>query len=72
MLTGLPPFYYKSTASVYDAIRFKNPNFFKFHSEEAVDLLARLLNKNPEQRLGSKYGAEEIKQHPFFADIDWN
>jgi serine/threonine protein kinase len=53
----LPPFYYKSPVEVYEAIRFKNPNFYKFHSSDAVDLLSKLLNKNPEQRLGSKYGA---------------
>jgi hypothetical protein len=28
------------------------------------------LNKDPEKRLGSKRGFSEIKEHPFFADMD--
>lgn len=27
--------------------------------------------KNVEERLGSKKGAEEIRNHPWFASIDW-
>jgi len=29
------------------------------------------LTKNPEERLGHKGGADEIKQHPWFADVDF-
>jgi len=30
------------------------------------------LNRNPSKRLGAgPDGAEEIKKHPFFRDIDW-
>ena len=36
-----------------------------------VDLLDRLLVKKPEERLGAN-GIQEIKQHPFFEDIDWD
>lgn len=36
----------------------------------AEDLLAKLLSRNPLQRLGAN-GSEEIKSHPFFDDIDW-
>lgn len=28
--------------------------------------------KNPEKRLGSKRGAEDIKAHPWFKDLDFN
>ena len=31
-----------------------------------------MLNKNPLQRLGSRRGAEEIKEHPYFADVNWD
>jgi len=37
----------------------------------ANDLLQRLLDRNPKTRLGAELGAEEIKQHPFFAPIEW-
>ncbi|KAK3273786.1 Phototropin-2 [Cymbomonas tetramitiformis] len=40
-------------------------------SAECKDLLSGLLVKDPEQRLGSFGGAEEVKKHPFFASIEW-
>ena len=40
-------------------------------SHELRDLLTKLLSRNPIERLGVK-GAEDIKCHPFFQDIDWN
>lgn len=36
----------------------------------AKDLLQKLLDRNPERRLGAG-GAAEIKAHHFFAGIDW-
>lgn len=35
------------------------------------DLISSLLVREPETRLGSIAGAEEIKSHAFFADINW-
>lgn len=40
-------------------------------SSEAKHLMAALLTKQPEARLGSKMGAIEIRAHPFFAGVDW-
>lgn len=37
----------------------------------AKDLISKLLTLAPEERLGF-YGAEEVKAHPFFADINWD
>lgn len=39
-------------------------------SSDARNLITRLLNREPEERLGSE-GAEEIKKHPFFKSIDF-
>ena len=40
---------------------------------DALDLIVKLLNRDPKHRLGSGPGdAEELKQHPFFADINWD
>jgi len=39
-------------------------------SEPLKDILTKLLEKTPKKRLGYK-GAEEVKKHPFFKDIDW-
>lgn len=36
-----------------------------------IDLIKRLLIKDRKQRLGSRGGAEEIKSHPYFSNINW-
>ena len=40
-------------------------------SEEAKDLIRKLLTKAPEKRLGYK-GGSDIQQHPFFRTINWD
>ena len=30
------------------------------------------MNRNPKKRLGTIGGADEIKKHAFFKNIDWN
>lgn len=40
-------------------------------SSHGRDLIRRLLQKEPENRLGSEKGAAEIKQHPFFEGLNW-
>lgn len=41
-------------------------------SQEAVDLISRLLDVNDQTRLGSgPTGDDELKAHPFFAGINW-
>jgi len=39
-------------------------------TQEGKDFLDRLLTIDPNKRLGSN-GIDEIKQHPFFKEIDW-
>lgn len=39
-------------------------------SESCKDIIRKLLQRDPEQRLGRR-GAAEIKAHPFFSGIDW-
>jgi len=42
-------------------------------SQEAKNLIVHLLNRNPSKRLGAGAGgANEIKSHPFFQDVDWD
>lgn len=38
-----------------------------FLSREVMDLLARMLSKNPVSRIT----IPNVKQHPYFKDIDW-
>ena len=72
MLTGLPPFYDENTNEMYrkilsEPLHFPGPEIVP---PAARDLLSRLLDRNPELRLGAK-GAAEIKAHYFFHSIDW-
>ncbi|EAW13932.1 serine/threonine-protein kinase [Aspergillus clavatus NRRL 1] len=72
MLTGLPPFYDENTNDMYRKI-LQEP--LTFPSSDIVppaarDLLSRLLDRDPQRRLGAN-GAAEIKSHHFFANIDW-
>ena len=41
---------------------------------DAKDLISRLLERNPNHRLGTLGGANEVKEHIFFVsqEIDWN
>jgi serine/threonine protein kinase len=41
-------------------------------SPEALDLIVKLLNRDPTRRLGGgPSDSEEIKSHPFFESINW-
>lgn len=40
--------------------------------DDGKQLVKGLLNRNPKHRLGSENDAEDLKRHPFFAQIDWN
>lgn len=40
-------------------------------SLQAKQLMCRLLHRDPKKRLGSREGANEVKQHPFFRGVNW-
>lgn len=58
MLCGLPPFYVDNLDKMYDLIKTNPVKFPKRIplSEEAKDVIRKLLEKNPKNRLGSKEG----------------
>lgn len=71
MLSGMPPFYSQDRQKLFKKIlndRLRVPRFF---SNEVTSLIAGLLHRDPAQRLGSTGGGEEIRQHPFFQDVDF-
>ena len=73
MMIGYPPFYSESsTETCKKILDWENNLEIRPEaniSKEAVDILKRLIN-DPEKRLG-RNGAEEVKQHPFFKNVDW-
>lgn len=43
-----------------------------YFSAEATSLLTALLQRDPAKRIGSgEKGSEELREHGFFKDIDW-
>ena len=49
------------------------PKYPRWFSDDVVDLLKGLLNKNQDDRLGGgDNDAEDIRNHPWFADINWD
>ncbi len=73
MMCGLPPFYDQNVNKMYNKI-VKAPLVFPdYFSNDAKDMLAKLLDRDPHKRLGSgPTDFEEIKSHPYFSSIDFD
>lgn len=73
MLLTKSPFRGEDEDEVFNSILTDEPLYPINMAKEAVDILQRLLTRDPEQRLGSgARDAEDIMEHPYFANIDWN
>nr|AML77721.1 putative LOV domain-containing protein [Agave tequilana] len=73
MLYGRTPFRGKNRQKTFSNILHKDLTFPSSipASLAARQLIHALLHRDPASRLGSNTGANEIKQHPFFRDINW-
>lgn len=73
MCCGWSPFYADETQQMYKNIAFGKVRFPKDTlSIEGRNFVKGLLNRNPRHRLGAQRDADELKEHSFFADIDWD
>ncbi|XP_005392556.1 PREDICTED: serine/threonine-protein kinase Sgk2 [Chinchilla lanigera] len=72
MLHGLPPFYSRDVAQMYENILHQPLQIPGGRTVAACDLLKGLLHKDQRQRLGSKADFLEIKNHIFFSPINWD
>ena len=76
MLIGVTPFYNRERKLLITKIRqskvvFPDKRKYKIeYSDEFVDIVLKLLNKEKDNRLGSKGDVDEIMCHPFFASIN--
>lgn len=68
MLCGLPPFYSQDVEEMYKKILTAKIFYPKHLTEDAKDLIAKLLEREPGTRLSNP---AQIKAHPFFKSIDW-
>lgn len=77
-LFGYPPFHASTAEKVFENILqadidwpdLRDHDFKKICSDEAKDLISKLLVKDPNLRLGVN-GTDEIKNHPYFHGISW-
>lgn len=76
LLIGVPPFCGDSVEKVFENVQNYRIDWPSIGYDEdcitpeAVDLITKLLNPNPNKRLGS-HGTQEVKNHPFFKGFDW-
>uniref|UniRef100_A0A672LNR1 protein kinase C n=1 Tax=Sinocyclocheilus grahami TaxID=75366 RepID=A0A672LNR1_SINGR len=72
MLVGESPFPGDDEEEVFDSIVNDEVRYPRFMSPESVSIIQKLLQKNPEKRLGAgEQDANEVKRHRFFQGIDW-
>merc|ERR1712137_136187 len=69
LTVGIPPFYNQNVNEMYQKIQQGVLRFPPFLSQNCKDLIVALLNRKPEDRLGSKNDFDELKVHPFFQDL---
>lgn len=76
MLIGVTPFFNKNKNMLLNKIKnakvvFPDRKKYKIdYSDEMMDLITKLLDKDKSKRLGSADGFTEILSHPAFAGID--
>ncbi|KAJ7406042.1 Serine/threonine-protein kinase Sgk3 [Pitangus sulphuratus] len=71
MLYGLPPFYCRDVAEMYDNILHKPLVLRPGISLTAWSILEELLEKDRQSRLGAREDFLEIQKHPFFESLSW-
>uniref|UniRef100_A0A4W4E509 Ribosomal protein S6 kinase n=1 Tax=Electrophorus electricus TaxID=8005 RepID=A0A4W4E509_ELEEL len=73
MLTGAPPFTGENRKKTIDRILKCKLNLPPYLTQEARDLLKKLLKRSASSRLGAGPGdATEVQTHPFFRAINWD
>ena len=70
MLTGLPPHYSTDQGEMYSDIVEKELVYPAYLNKSVINLLKKLLHKNPDHRICFEI-LNQVKQHHWCADIDW-
>ncbi|TVU05231.1 hypothetical protein EJB05_48389, partial [Eragrostis curvula] len=75
MAFGASPFKGANRKETFRNVLHKEVEFpgdSRRRTPELVDLISRLLDRDPATRLGYAGGADEIRSHPFFAGVAWD
>jgi serine/threonine protein kinase len=71
ILVGAPPGYSENREEMYNNKLSGFIKYPEFLSKPAKNLIKGLLVQDPDKRLGSASGIQEIKQHIWLKDINW-
>uniref|UniRef100_A0A7N0UKP5 non-specific serine/threonine protein kinase n=1 Tax=Kalanchoe fedtschenkoi TaxID=63787 RepID=A0A7N0UKP5_KALFE len=72
MLSGTPPFKDASEWLIFQRIIARDLRFPNYFSDDAKNLIDRLLDKDPIRRPGAgPDGYDALKKHPFFNGVNW-
>ncbi|KAG0618371.1 hypothetical protein M758_4G058300 [Ceratodon purpureus] len=71
MLEGRPPFKAATEYLIFQKVMAREFSMPSHFSPEAKDLVERLLNLKPNERLGAQ-GHDDIRNHPFLKGFDWS
>ncbi|KAH9616016.1 hypothetical protein KSS87_003291 [Heliosperma pusillum] len=72
MLSGTSPFKDASEWLIFQKIIARDIKFPEYFSEEAKDIIDRLLSTDPSKRPGAgPEGYAVLKNHPFFRGVEW-
>jgi len=73
MVSGIPPFHAQKLEQMIENIKFADIKYPPYISIELADLLHKLLQKDPEKRLGSGLGgSKDVGSHPWFDRVPWD
>ena len=73
MLVGITPFFTSRKEDIFHNIEFEELKIPEFIQPDTASLLKGLLQKDPRKRLGGgNRDALEIKEHPYFRDVNWD
>jgi serine/threonine protein kinase len=72
LLVGIPPFHSQNVPQIYEKVLKTDLKYPKRVSNDARDLMSRLLVKDTSQRLGNlSGGAQDIKDHAWYGSACW-
>ena len=72
MLTGFPPFFTANKQELFAKIQYSEPKYPDYLSPSVLNQIKGLLKKKPDIRIGTKKGAEELKNHEWFENFQWD
>ena len=72
LVCGHPPMYHSNQMQMYKMILNKPVTLPSHVSQECKYFLVQLLQKDSTKRLGVENDFQDIKNHPWFQDMDWN